>query len=162
MRATGFTLFGTALGPSGIAWGRAASRCALPERHATATRERLRRRYPCVPEAPLPPEVQRAIDGVIAFLRGEPRELSNVALYMEGIPLFRQPLYTVLRTVPTGSAITYGDLAVRAMAARQTMSARQWAKTRSPSLVRATGLWRPTARWAGSLPRVTSQRSCGC
>jgi methylated-DNA-[protein]-cysteine S-methyltransferase len=59
------------LGPRGIVG------VQLPERHARATRERLQRRYSDVPEAP-PPEVQRAIDDIIALLRGESRELSNV------------------------------------------------------------------------------------
>jgi methylated-DNA-[protein]-cysteine S-methyltransferase len=114
MPATGFTLFETAIGPCGIAWGaRGIVGVQLPERHARATRERLRRRYSDVPEAPPPPEVQRAIDDIIALLRGESRELSNVVLDMEGIPAFRQRLYAALRSIPAGSTITYGDLAVR-------------------------------------------------
>ena len=114
MPAAGFTLFETAIGPCGIAWGPSGIvGVQLPERHARATRERLQRRYSDVPEAPPPPDVQRAIDDIIALLRGEPRELSNVVLDMEGIPAFRQRLYAALRNVPAGSTITYGDLAVR-------------------------------------------------
>ncbi|MCW3476322.1 methylated-DNA--[protein]-cysteine S-methyltransferase [Limobrevibacterium gyesilva] len=107
-------MFDTAIGACGIAW----SPCGivgvqLPERHATATRERLQRRYPDVPEASPPPKVQRAIDAIIALLRGESRDLSHVVLDMGGIPAFRQQLYSALRNIPAGSTITYGDLALR-------------------------------------------------
>lgn len=114
MRATGFTLFDTAIGPCGIAWSpRGIVGVQLPERHATATRERLQRRYPDVPESSPPPQVQQAIDDIMALLRGELRELSNVVLDMGGIPAFRQQLYATLRNIPAGSTITYGDLAGR-------------------------------------------------
>jgi methylated-DNA-[protein]-cysteine S-methyltransferase len=114
MPATGFSLLDTANGPCGIAWGpRGIAGVQLPERHATATRERVQRRYPNVPEALPPPEVQGTIDDIIAWLRGESRELSNVVLDMGGIPAFRQRLYAALRDIPAGSTITYGDLAVR-------------------------------------------------
>jgi methylated-DNA-[protein]-cysteine S-methyltransferase len=114
MPATGFTLFDTAIGPCGIAWGPCGIvGVQLPDRDAATTRERLQRRYPDAPEAPPPPEEQRTVDDIIALLRGEPRELSNVALDMAGIPAFRQRLYVALRTIQAGSTITYGDLAVR-------------------------------------------------
>lgn len=114
MPVAGFTLFDTAIGPCGIAWGpRGIVGVRLPERHATATRERLQRRYPDVPEASPPPEIQRAIDDIIALLRGDARELSNVVLDMGGIPALRQRLYAALRNIPAGSTVTYGDLAMR-------------------------------------------------
>jgi len=107
-------LFDTAIGPCGIAWGPCGIvGVQLPERHATATRRRLRRRHPDAPEASPPTEVQRAIHDIIALLRGEPRELSHVVLDMRDIPPFHQRLYAALRTIQAGSTITYGDLAVR-------------------------------------------------
>ncbi|MGH7156363.1 MAG: methylated-DNA--[protein]-cysteine S-methyltransferase, partial [Acetobacteraceae bacterium] len=78
-----------------------------------ATRARLQRRHPDAPEASPPPDVQRTIDDITALLRGEARELSHIMLDMEGIPAFRQRLYAALRTIPAGSTITYGYLAVR-------------------------------------------------
>lgn len=107
-------MFDTHIGPCGIAWGpRGIVGVQLPERDATATRERLRRRYPDVPAASPPTEVQRAIDDIIALLHGEPRDLSDVVLDTGGIPAFRRRLYEALRTIPPGSTITYGDLAAR-------------------------------------------------
>lgn len=107
-------MFDTHIGPCGIAWGpRGIVGLQLPERDATATRERLQRRYPDVPAASPPTEVQRAIDDIIALLHGEPRDLSDVVLDTGGIPAFRRRLYEALRTIPPGSTITYGDLAAR-------------------------------------------------
>jgi methylated-DNA-[protein]-cysteine S-methyltransferase len=150
MPATGFTLCDTAIGPCGIAWGpRGIAGVQLPERHATATRERLQRRYPGVPEAQPPPEVQRVIDDIIALLRGEARELSNVVLDMEGVPVFRQRLYAALRSVPTGSTITYGDLAVRigdGCTARDVGEA--MGKNPFPIIVPCHRVMAATARWA--------------
>jgi len=114
MPATGFTLFDTAIDPCGIAWGPCGIvGVQLPERHPAATRKRLQRRYPNVPEASPPRAVQEAIDDIIALLRGESREFSNVVLDMGGIPVFRQRLYVAMRDIPPGSTISYGDLAVR-------------------------------------------------
>jgi methylated-DNA-[protein]-cysteine S-methyltransferase len=114
MTDTGFTLFDTAIGQCGIAWGpRGIVGVQLPERHATATREHLQRRYPDVVEASPPPEVQRAIDDIAALLRGELRDLSNAVLDMQGIPSFRKRLYAALRNIPPGSTVTYGDLALQ-------------------------------------------------
>ena len=65
-------MFDTAIGPCGIAWSpRGIVGVQLPERHATATRERLQRRYPDVPESSPPPQVQQAIDDIMALLRGD-------------------------------------------------------------------------------------------
>ncbi len=107
-------MFDTAIGACGIAWGAGGIvGVQLPERNATATRERLQRGYPEAPVASPPPGVQRAIDDIVALLRGEARDLSNAMLDMEGIPAFRQLLYAALRKIQAGSTVTYGDLAVR-------------------------------------------------
>lgn len=114
MTARAFALFDTAIGPCGVAWGpRGIVGIQLPDRHAAATRDRLQRRYRGVQEASPPPAVQRAIDDIIALLRGEPRDLSSVALDMSGLPAFRQRLYAALRDIAAGSTVTYGDLAAR-------------------------------------------------
>src|SRR5215469_8741294 len=103
MTAAGFALFDTAIGACGIAWGaRGIVSVQLPERHAAAMRERLRRRHPDFPEAAPPPEVRRAVDAIIALLRGEPRDLADVVLDMDGIPPFRRRLYAALRTITAG------------------------------------------------------------
>lgn len=114
MPTTGFTVFDTPIGPCGIAWGsHGITGVQLPERHATATRERLRQRHPDTPEASPPPQVQQTIQDITALLHGESRDLSHIELDMAGIPTFRRQLYAQLRQIPPGSTVTYGDLAAR-------------------------------------------------
>jgi methylated-DNA-[protein]-cysteine S-methyltransferase len=110
----GFTLFDTTLGRCGIAWSRrGVIGVQLPEGSEIATRARLRRRFPAAREAPPPPEVRRAIDGVVALLRGEPSALDDVALDMAGVPPFDRRVYEVARTIPPGGTLSYGEVAKR-------------------------------------------------
>jgi methylated-DNA-[protein]-cysteine S-methyltransferase len=114
MPAQGFALFDTDIGCCGIAWGaNGVVGVQLPERHDGATRERLRRRFPDAGEAAPPSDIQQAIDSIVALLRGEARDLSFIALDMEGIPPFRQSIYAVLRGIPAGATLSYGEIAAQ-------------------------------------------------
>jgi methylated-DNA-[protein]-cysteine S-methyltransferase len=111
---TGFALFDTTIGPCGIAWnGRGVAGVQLPEGSPDETRARLRRRFPDAREGPPPAPVRRAIDGVVALLRGEPSELETVTLDMERVPLFHRRVYEVARTIPPGATLSYGEVAAR-------------------------------------------------
>ena len=114
MSATAFTLFDTAVGRCGIAWGeRGIVAVQLPERNDAATRARLLRRYPGMNEAPAPPEVLQAIEAITALLGGEQRDLSAIALDMQDVPEFQQRVYATARTIPPGSTLSYGEIAAR-------------------------------------------------
>ncbi len=114
MMEQGFTLFDTDIGPCGIAWGeRGVIAVQLPEASAARTRARLMRRYPDAREAPPPPEVQAAIEGIVALLRGEARDLSGVALDMERVEEFDRRVYEIARSIPAGATLSYGEVAVR-------------------------------------------------
>jgi len=114
MTGRGFALFDTAIGRCGIAWGeRGVVGVHLPEARELATRARLQGRFPEAREAPPPPHVQHAVDGIVALLRGEPSDLSGVALDMDGVPAFHRRVYEVARRVPPGSTISYGEIAAR-------------------------------------------------
>ncbi len=72
MTASGFALFDTAIGRCGIAWGeRGIAGVQLPEAGEPEIRARMLHRFPAAGEAVPPPEVQRAVDGIGALLRGE-------------------------------------------------------------------------------------------
>jgi methylated-DNA-[protein]-cysteine S-methyltransferase len=73
----------------------------------------MRRRYPATPEAPPPPSVQRAIEGIVLLLQGEAIDLAAVALDMAGVPSFDRRVYEVARTIPPGATLSYGDIAAR-------------------------------------------------
>jgi methylated-DNA-[protein]-cysteine S-methyltransferase len=112
--ALGFTLFETAIGSCGIAWGDCGVVGAqLPEADEGGTRLRMRRRFPDVAEMQPPVDVQHAIESIVALLRGEPRDLSEIVLDMDRVQPFHRRVYEVARTIPPGSTLSYGDVAKR-------------------------------------------------
>jgi len=114
MATYGFTLFDTAIGPCGIAWNeRGIKGVQLPEADAAKTRARLLRRSPDMREAWPPPAVQRAIDRIVALLRGDATDLSDIALDMDRIESFERQVYEIARTIAPGATLSYGEIAVR-------------------------------------------------
>jgi methylated-DNA-[protein]-cysteine S-methyltransferase len=109
-----FTLFDTAIGRCGIAWSGCGIACLqLPEADDAATRARVLKRCPDAREAPPPPGVARAIEGIAALMRGEAIDLSAVALDMDGVPPFCRRVYEAARMIAPGATLTYGDIAAR-------------------------------------------------
>ena len=115
MNSSDFALFDTAIGRCGIAWNdRGVTGVQLPEAGGEAgTRARVLRRFPEAREAAPPPEVQRAVDSIVALLHGEASDLSTVALDMAGVPAFNRRVYEVARSIPPGETLTYGEVAAR-------------------------------------------------
>jgi methylated-DNA-[protein]-cysteine S-methyltransferase len=114
MSSLKYALFDTAVGRCGVVWSaRGLLTMQLPEGREAETRARLSRRFPDVVEAPPPAKIQQSIDGIVALLRGEARDLSGIALDMERVPPFHQRVYEVARTIPPGSTSTYGEIAQR-------------------------------------------------
>src|SRR4051812_36387276 len=115
MPTPSFALFDTPIGRCGIAWNdRGLTAVQLPEGPDAATRARLQRLFPQAREAAPAPAVQRAIDGIVALLRGESPDLSAVALDMDGLPAFHRRVYQVTRRIPPGATLSYGEVATRA------------------------------------------------
>jgi methylated-DNA-[protein]-cysteine S-methyltransferase len=114
MTALGFTLFDTAVGCCGIAWGpRGILALQLPEPSPGATRSRLLRLCPDAQEAEPPETVRAAIGAVVALLDGAPRDLTGIVLDMARVPSFHRRVYEVARTIPPGATLTYGAVAAR-------------------------------------------------
>jgi O-6-methylguanine DNA methyltransferase len=114
MTTRGFALFDTPIGRCGIAWGgRGVVGVQLPEARESKTRARMLARFPEAREAPPPPAVRSALDGIIALLRGESSDLSSVALDMDEVPAFHRRVYEVARTIAPGATVSYGDIASR-------------------------------------------------
>lgn len=109
-----FVLFDTAIGRCGIAWSaRGVVGVQLPGGREPETRARLLRRFPGAREASPPPDVQRALDGIVALLSGEPSRLDAIALDMDGVAPFHRRVYEVARTIPPGATLSYGEVAAR-------------------------------------------------
>jgi methylated-DNA-[protein]-cysteine S-methyltransferase len=109
-----FTLFDTAIGRCAIVWRE--SRIVglqLPEPSDDATRRRLARRFPDVTESAAPPAVRAIVDRIVALLRGEPCDLSDVELEMDAIPTFDASVYEIARSIGPGTTLTYGEIASR-------------------------------------------------
>ena len=108
-----FTIFDTAIGSCGIAWSaRGIVGFQLPERSAAWMRKRMASRFGASESAPTS-AVQRAIDGVVALLRGEPADLTFITLDTDGVPEFHRRVYDVARTIRPGETMTYGEIAKR-------------------------------------------------
>jgi methylated-DNA-[protein]-cysteine S-methyltransferase len=107
-----YTIFDTAIGRCGIAWSDAGIvGVQLPEAREIETRKRLYKLYADAREQRPPPDVETAIEGIVALLRGEPADLSDVALDLSGVAAFHARVYAFTRGIPRGETITYGEIA---------------------------------------------------
>jgi methylated-DNA-[protein]-cysteine S-methyltransferase len=114
MSGRGYTIFDSSVGRCGIAWGDlGVLGVQLPEAREIETRRRLFQHFPDARDLRPPPEIQSAIDGIAALLRGKAADLSEVRLDMTGIPAFNARVYDFARTIPRGETMTYGEVASR-------------------------------------------------
>jgi methylated-DNA-[protein]-cysteine S-methyltransferase len=114
MTERGFSLFDTAVGKCGIAWGeRGVVGVQLPEGRDAATRGRLVMRFPAAPEAEPPPHVEDAVRAIAALLEGAEGDLTDIVLDMEGVPPFHRRVYEAARKIGPGATLSYGELARR-------------------------------------------------
>ena len=112
MAGCGYSIFDTALGRCGIAWGDlGVMGVQLPEAREIDTRKRLFQLYPEARELRPPVNVEIAIEGIAALLRGGDSDLSDVTLDMTGIPAFNQRVYAFARSIPRGETRTYDEVA---------------------------------------------------
>lgn len=114
MLGRAYSIFDTAIGRCGIAWSEAGIvGVQLPEAREIDTRRRLFQLYPEARETRPTPNVEVAIEGIVALLRGEPSDLTDITLDMSGIHVFDQRTYQIARRIPRGQTLTYNELAAR-------------------------------------------------
>ena len=112
MSERGFAIFDTGIGRCGIAWGYLGILgVQLPEAREIETRRRLFQLYPDARESRPPLNTEIAIEGIVALLRGELADLSDVTLDMTGIHAFNQRVYEFTRRIPRGETRTYDEVA---------------------------------------------------
>jgi methylated-DNA-[protein]-cysteine S-methyltransferase len=135
MAGRGYSIFDTMIGRCGIAWGDSGViGVQLPEAREIETRRRLFRLYPEARELRPPLHIEIAIDGIVALLRGERTDLSEVTLDMTGIPAFNARVYEYARTIPRGETRSYGEVAARLRASGAVHSVAQ-AISRNPFMI---------------------------
>jgi len=114
MSDLGYTLFDTAIGGCGIVWSeRGIVAIELPGRDAAATRNRLLRRNPGSRQGTPSAAAQHAIDGIVALLGGERRELRDVTVDLDGVSDLNRRVYDVARGIRPGATLSYGEIAER-------------------------------------------------
>jgi methylated-DNA-[protein]-cysteine S-methyltransferase len=114
MSGRAYTIFDTAIGRCGIAWGHAGIvGVQLPEAREIETRKRLFHLYPDARETRPVPNVEAAIEGIAALLHGEAGDLSAVTLDMGGIHPFYQRVYQITRRISRGETLIYDEIAAK-------------------------------------------------
>jgi len=112
MGGLAYTVFDTVVGRCAIAWGAAGIvGVQLADAREIETRRQLLRRFPDAREGHPPPDVEAAIDGLKALLRGEPVELPDAALDLTDAAPFHRRVYQLVRTIPRGETRTVADIA---------------------------------------------------
>ena len=109
-----FALFDTAIGVCGIEWGpRGINGVQLPMGSDAKTRTRMKQRFGEIAETEPPAAVTGAIARIRDLLTGQPDDLTNIPLDLDGVPAFNRGVYDIARTIPPGKTMTYGDIAKR-------------------------------------------------
>jgi methylated-DNA-[protein]-cysteine S-methyltransferase len=114
MAAHGFICFDTAIGECALAWGEhGLVGVLLPEGRGGANRARLARRFPDAVETEPPAGIGAAVAEITALLRGEPADLSAIALDLTQASDFERRVYAIVRAIPPGKTRTYGEIAAQ-------------------------------------------------
>ncbi len=107
-----YAIFDTPIGRCGIAWdGDAIAGVQLPEQNDADLRRRLHDRFDGATEGTPPSVVDDAIECMQASLRGEADDLVEVLLDFGALPPFHQKVLTMVRTIPAGETMSYGEVA---------------------------------------------------
>jgi len=112
MTGRSYSIFDTGIGRCGIAWSPAGIiGVQLPEAREIDTRRRLYQLYPDARELRPPPNIDAAIEGISALLRGAACDFADVTLDLTGIPAFNQRVYAYVRAIACGETRTYAEVA---------------------------------------------------
>lgn len=111
------SLFDSAFGQVGLGYTeRLILAVQLPEDTPEATLRRLARRFPDAVTSEAIAEGSIAADAVEriqALLAGEPADLDPIPVDVSEATAFNQSVYEVVRRIPPGEALTYGEVARR-------------------------------------------------
>lgn len=114
MKASAFTTFSTPIGTCAISWrDRGIIGVQLPQASDEDLLARLHRIHPGGKKSNPGDNISTVIKRITELLNGIPNDLTEAVLDMEGLPIFDRSAYEILRTVPPGKTITYGEIATR-------------------------------------------------
>src|ERR1700733_1054698 len=98
-------MFETALGTCGMRW----SEIGITE--VLMPRSRALSGAPATDLSDVPEAVREAIDGIVASLDGERRDLRSVVVDERHVDGFRRSVYAATREIKAGSTASYGEIA---------------------------------------------------
>jgi methylated-DNA-[protein]-cysteine S-methyltransferase len=108
-----YTLFETALGTCGLGWSDlGVTYVQLPGVSAQDTERRLTRRLAATRRTP-PPPMARVVAAVQAYMQGEATDFAWVDVHLGEADALCRQVYAAARTIPWGTAWSYGELAER-------------------------------------------------
>lgn len=114
MSEIAFTLFDTAIGRCGVAWGEAGIvSVRLPDASDEKARTRFEQRFPGIAESEPTPAISAAVARIQALLTGAKDDLADIVLDMGSLSDFQRAVYAIGRTIPPGQTLTYGEVARR-------------------------------------------------
>ena len=114
MTGRGYTVFDTPIGRCGIAWGPSGIvAIQLAADREIETRRLLLRQVPEARELEPLAEIGLVIDGLVALLRGQPADFSDVTLDIRNVSPFARRVYDITRTILRGDTMTYNEVANR-------------------------------------------------
>jgi methylated-DNA-[protein]-cysteine S-methyltransferase len=109
-----YTLFETAIGWAGLAWGdKGLVGAYLPEAERENARRSFLRRYPDAIETAPTEMVADAIAAIRELLTGQHTDLTHVLIDIARVPEFNARVYEIARAIPPGETLTYGEIAVK-------------------------------------------------
>jgi len=111
-RDVNFTVVETATGALAIAWNeRGIVGSWMHAGTVERAREQVRRSYPTAAETGPPDSIATALTGARRLLSGELRDLQTAPLDLSDIPDFDRRVYDIVRAIPPGQTMTYGQVA---------------------------------------------------
>lgn len=111
---TQYTLFETALGWAGLAWGDdGLAAVRIPTTDRARAEGAVLRRFPDAAAAEPPPAVAKVIAGIRDLLDGGRPNFAEAPLDLARVPDFHARVYEIARAIPPGETLTYGEIAER-------------------------------------------------
>jgi methylated-DNA-[protein]-cysteine S-methyltransferase len=105
MRANSTVTFETALGRCAIRWGDAGITAVLLPSTTGRPGPRIE------DGVDVPPFVRAAVEGIVAVMSGEARDLHEIQLDQRGIDDWQRAVYAATRDIPPGATRSYGQVA---------------------------------------------------
>ena len=109
-----FCTFDTAIGWCAIAWNNVGMvGVNLPEATQAATRKRMQSRFAEAVESKPSKQLETTIKRITALLQSKAADLTDTPLCMDGVPAFHRQVYELVRRIPAGQTLSYGEVAQR-------------------------------------------------